>query len=317
MILSNDLYNFSAIAAAVFLEAMPFLAFGALIGAIIEVCFSPERLTRYIPKNIIAGTAVGILAGFFIPTCECGVVPIVRRMMGKGVAPHVVIPYMLAAPIINPIVLASTYIAFRGNLYMVVGRAAIAVIIAALFGLMLKDKDSSLVLLNSNAGSCTDEHECHCGGHLHSHADNSCCGSDHSGNGSNHKVIEVLRHAGLDFLDMGKYLVLGAIAAAFFKAFLPQETWEYFNSNIILSVSGMMILAVLLSICSEADAFVAASFIGFPPAAQLAFISIGPMVDLKLIGMFAASFHIRLFLALLIVPTVLVFGLSLVFGAVF
>ena len=126
----------SAIALAIFIEAMPFLVIGALFSAIIEVFVSTERLVRIVPKNIGAGLALGISTGFVLPTCECGVVPIVRRLMHKGVPPYIAISYMLAAPIVNPVVLASTYIAFRGSLTMVFARIALAILVAAVGGII-------------------------------------------------------------------------------------------------------------------------------------------------------------------------------------
>ena len=126
---------FSAIATAIFLEAMPFLAIGALFSATIEVFVSTERLLSCIPKSVAGGLALGIGAGFVLPTCECGVVPIVRRLMRKGVPPYIAIAYMLAAPIVNPVVLASTYLAFRGSLTMVGARIAVAAVVATLLGL--------------------------------------------------------------------------------------------------------------------------------------------------------------------------------------
>ena len=90
---------FSAIALAIFIEAMPFLVIGALFSAIIEVFVSTQRLLRLVPKSIAGGLALGISVGFILPTCECGVVPIVRRLMNKGVPPYIAIAYMLAAPL--------------------------------------------------------------------------------------------------------------------------------------------------------------------------------------------------------------------------
>ena len=117
-------------------------------------------------------------------------------------------------------------------------------------------------------------------------------------------------------MEMVKYLILGSFAAAFFKTFLPPDLLMQFGGNLVLSVGAMMILAILLSICSEADAFVAASFVMFPKAAQLAFVTVGPMVDLKLIGMYAATFHKRVVMALLIGPMLLVLILSLAYGVI-
>lgn len=308
----ESFHIFASITAAIFLEAMPFLAFGALVSAIMEVYVPVERLSRLMPDSLSGGVALGLSAGLLLPTCECGVVPIVRRLIAKGVPPHVAVTYMLAAPIINPLVLASTYVAFRGSLTMVMGRILTAAIVAASLGLLVRRFHSSNILSSGADDQNGHTNHDHCRHHIDSHEDYP------EGSGLRTTRLEnparVLNHAAHDFLEMGRYLVLGAIAAAFFKTFLPQAVFTYFGANLVLSICGMMILAVLLSICSEADAFVAASFVSFPQASQLAFVTIGPMVDLKLIGMYAATFHRRLFLTLLIVPTLLVFVMSLAYG---
>ena len=286
---------FSAIAAAIFIEAMPFLVIGALFSATIEVFISTERILRCIPKSLVGGLLLGIGAGFLLPTCECGVVPIVRRLMHKGVPPFIAIAYMLAAPIVNPVVLASTYLAFRGSLTMVLARIILAALVAAALGLYARWLPN--VLLNRDGSGN--------GAHAHNH--------DHSGQPFLQKIRSVMVHAAREFMDMGKFLIIGAMAAAAFKTLLPENIMSLFTGNLVLSIMGMMILAILLSICSEADAFVAASFQAFPAGAQLAFVAIGPMVDLKLIGMYAVTFHHRMVLALVLGPSVLIFVLSWLF----
>jgi hypothetical protein len=133
---------------------------------------------------------------------------------------------------------------------------------------------------------------------------------DHSRLSFMQKIRSVMVHAAQEFMDMGKFLIIGAMAAAAFKTLLPENIMSFFTGNLLLSIVGMMILAILLSICSEADAFVAASFQTFPAGAQLAFVAIGPMVDLKLIGMYAVTFHRRMVLALVLGPSLLILVLS-------
>jgi uncharacterized membrane protein YraQ (UPF0718 family) len=287
---------FTAIAAAIFIEAMPFLVIGALFSAVIEVFISEDRLLRCIPKNVAGGLAVGIGAGFILPTCECGVVPIVRRLMRKGVPPYIAIAYMLAAPIVNPVVLASTFLAFRGSFPMLIGRVVLAAVVAAAVGLYARSLPN--VLTN---GKATGH-----GGHTYEH--------DHSGQSLAGKLRLVMLHAASEFMDMGKFLIFGALAAAAFKTLLPANIMSLFADNLRLSIIGMMVLAILLSVCSEADAFVAASFQTFPAAAQLAFVAIGPMVDLKLIGMYMVSFNRKLMLALIFGPIILILVLSYLLG---
>jgi uncharacterized membrane protein YraQ (UPF0718 family) len=272
---------------------MPFLVIGALFSATIEVCVSTERLLRCIPKSLVGGLVLGISSGFFLPTCECGVVPIVRRLMHKGVPPFIAIAYMLAAPIVNPVVLASTYLAFRGSLTMVLARIVLAAVVATALGLYARRLPNVLLSVKDSGN---DEHA-----------------HNHSGQSFIRKIRLVMVHAAQEFMDMGKFLIIGAMAAAAFKTLLPENIMSIFTGNLVLSIMGMMMLAILLSICSEADAFVAASFQAFPAGAKLAFVAIGPMVDLKLIGMYAVTFHRKMVLALILGPSLLIFVLSWLF----
>ena len=299
---------FASIAAAIFLEAMPFLALGALLSGAIEVLVPAERVIRRFPKGLATGLSLGIAAGFVLPTCECGVVPVVRRLIGKGVPLHVAIAYMLSAPILNPVVIVSTYVAFRGNLYMVLGRVLVAIIVAAAVGAFVWRMGRSGETVIGAGEKLADNNSDHTHeGHIHAAS---------SGRSPIRAAREILTHAARDFIDMGKYLILGALAAALFKTFLPQAVFDLLSENIVLAIGGMMVLAFLLSVCSEADAFVAASFAGLPSAAHLAFVTYGPMLDLKLIGMYATTFRRRILLALVIGPTVMIFLFSLLYGLV-
>jgi uncharacterized membrane protein YraQ (UPF0718 family) len=222
--------------------------------------------------------------------------------MQKGVPPYIAIAYMLAAPIVNPVVLASTYIAFRGSFTMMFARIALAILVAAVVGLIAR----RLVHVAK-----TKKHTHHVDSFDHEHEHHH----DHSNESFLLKIRSGLTHAATEFMDMAKFLILGALIAAAFKTFLPANIMSVFSGSLPLSILGMMILAFLLSICSEADAFVAASFVGFPAAALLAFVGIGPMLDLKLIGMYGITFQRKMVLVLLLVPFVLVFVASWLIGS--
>jgi len=282
---------FASIAAAIFLEAMPFLALGSLLSAIVEVFVSAERLARVTPRSLAGRIAVGIGAGFVLPTCECGVVPVVRRLISKGVPAPTALAYLLAAPIVNPVVLASTFVAFRGSWAMTGARVFVAALVAGSVAFLVRSLRSSEVV---REGRKPPDH-------------------DHGAEGGS-RFLAVWRHAAIDFLEMGKYLVLGACAAAAIKTLVPADAFATIEGTRLSAVSGMMFLAIVLSVCSEADAFVAASFVTLPAAAHLAFITIGPMVDLKLIGLYAVTFRRRVFWILILVPIVLVFVTSMLLG---
>jgi hypothetical protein len=212
---------------------------------------------------------------------------------------------MLAAPVINPVVVLSTYVAFSGNFQLVVGRVLIVAGSAALTGWLCHgylragrpaDLEGSLSRPDLN--------------HLHSH-----CAQSMSAAGRNFRpVLDLLSSGASEFLEMGKYLILGALASAAFKVFLPWQLVQVLAGSMSLSIVVLMLLAVLLCVCSEADAFVAASFVYVPPAAQLGFMALGAMVDLKLIGMYFGMFPKKMAWTLVIVPMVCVFGLTFFWG---
>jgi uncharacterized membrane protein YraQ (UPF0718 family) len=302
--LGQELYIFATTATAIFLEAAPFLLLGALASSLIEVYFPGDGIGKWVPKGLPAGVAFGLGGGLLIPTCECGVVPIVRRFLIKGVPPHVAITFMLAAPVINPLVLVSTYVAFRGNIWMVLGRVALVAVPAACMGLALSRSHPHPLLQQQQPDHTVDEHsDCH-----FQVVHQSQKGS---------RLIAVLAHTASEFLEMGKYLILGCFAAGFLKTFLSDNILTVFETNTFLAVGAMMLLAMVLSVCSEADSFVAASLRSFPAAAQLSFVAIGPMVDLKLLFMYNGIFRRRVVLALVTVPTVIIYISSVILGMIF
>ncbi|MGQ0670413.1 MAG: permease [Actinomycetota bacterium] len=255
------------------IQALPFVLIGALAAALIEV-FVPvgtlERLAQ-LPRPLQLPAAG--LAGVAFPICECGSVPVARRLMAKGLMPSAAITFMLAAPVVNPVVIVSTFVAYRsrGPVWtMVLGRFGLGLLVAIAVGWALGRRTSDELLRPGEP-----DHAAH--------------------------LLQLDRpeprwrlffvHLGNDFLFMGRYLVFGATVAAFVQTFLPQSPIVRIAGIPILDVLVLMGLAALLSLCSESDAFIAASFTQFGPSAQLAFLVFGPMVDLKLAAIYAGTFR--------------------------
>ncbi|HWR02756.1 MAG TPA: permease [Humidesulfovibrio sp.] len=299
---------FAAIVTSIVLEAAPFLLLGSLLSSVIAVYVGDDALARLGQKSLPAQIGLGLFAGLLLPTCECGVVPVTRRLIKKGVPAGAAIPFMLAAPVVNPVSLAATWVAFQGDLSMVAGRVALVVLPAAALGWALGSINGP-DLLRPTLDMAHDAHAegCGCG-----------CGHDHAGErkhpGLAQGLLDVLRGTGREFLDMGLFLIVGACAAGLFKVFLPQEWLTLVSANLWLAVPAMMLLAVLMSICSEADAFVAASLSMFPRPALLAFLALGPMLDLKLIPALASVFQRRVALVLILAPAVGVYMLAMSLG---
>ncbi len=254
------------------IQALPFVLLGALASAVIEVLVPPSALERLaeLPRPLQLPAAG--LAGIAFPLCECGSVPVARRLVAKGMMPSAAVTFMLAAPVVNPIVIASTAVAYHGRSSlgtMVIGRFGLGLLVAILVGWVLGRRTREDLLRTApNTG--------------HQHVD---LGRPEP------KWRTFFVHLGNDFLFMGRFLLLGATAAALVQTFLPQGIVARVAGVPVLDVVVMMGLAAVLSLCSESDAFIAASFVQFGPAAQLAFLVFGPMVDFKLGALYAGTFR--------------------------
>jgi len=275
-------------------EAFPFVALGALLSGVVERCLSRETVARFFPRNHWLGILASGCLGLIFPMCECGVVPVVRRLMRKGVPVSAGITYLLASPIVNPLVIVSTTVAFGGRAgWLIAGlRAACGFVVAAIVGLVVwKFVGERSVLLSK-----------------HADADDAGHTREHGGS----VIRDVLATAAMDFLQIGAMLVFGAGIAALINSGFSRAAMEPFASNPWTAVTGMMGLAVALNLCSEADAFVAASFYAFPLAAKLAFLVLGPMLDVKLLVMYSAVFRPRAIVAIsgLVALLVLLIGVT-------
>jgi len=265
--------TFFVIFGSLLIQALPFVMLGALAAALVEV-FVPigtlEKLGR-LPRPLQLPAAA--LAGLAFPICECGSVPVARRLMQRGLLPSAAVTFMLAAPVINPVVIASTFVAFRGRTSMwtvVGGRFVLGMLVAIAVGWVLGTRTTE-ELLKQNP---EEAHE-----HLLE------LGRPEA------RWRRFFVHLGNDFLFMGRYLLLGATIAAAIQTFLPASMLSSLADLPVLSVVAMMALAAALSLCSESDAFVAASFAPFGVSAQLGFLVFGPMVDAKLLALYAGTFR--------------------------
>lgn len=313
----SALATFAAIVTSIVVEAAPFLLLGSLLASLLAVFVGDGALERLGQRSLPVQICLGLFAGLLLPTCECGIVPVARKLLRKGVPAGAAIPFMLAAPVVNPISIASTYVAFQGDLSMVLLRIGMVLLPAATLGWVLGgvkgtallrpslDLAPSFPMSETGGGGCGCNSHCGCGGE-HAHAE--------SPPSLPTRLVEVLRHTAHEFLDMGRFLILGACAAGLFKVFVPQGVLGLVSGNPVLAVAAMMLLAVVLSVCSEADAFVAASLSMFPRPALLAFLALGPMLDLKLIPAFLGVFQRRVALAIIVVPAVMIFLMAVSLG---
>ena len=280
----------------IILEAIPFLLLGALISAIIEEFVSEERISKMIPKNRVLGSLVGIFLGLFIPACDCAVIPIAMRLKKKKVPTNVIVSFMLASPIISPVVLLSTFFAFGETEKMLlfgfempklfVYRTIFGILVALVVGIILDIvcKDS---VLKEEGSVVNHEHHHHHHEHEHIHT----CNHNHEGcSCSNHeketgpigRVKNIINIMYGDFMGIISYMAVGALLAATMQILLPISNIGGIVQNKYISTFIMMLLAFALSLCSTSDAFIARTFMNsLSKNSILAFILLGPMIDIK------------------------------------
>jgi uncharacterized membrane protein YraQ (UPF0718 family) len=287
----GQLSIFTTIFLGIFIEAAPFLLFGTLASGIVEEFFSQDQLRRLIPRNPLLGALTGGLMGFFFPVCECGVVPLTRRFFKKGLSPSVGVAFLLASPVLNPIVIASTYAAYGWG-PMLWLRIGLSLAIAISVGLIFSVQKYPWWLLQPSAIAPI------MGG-----------SQDAPGQASSPKdalatrLRRVFQLAADEFFEMGRFLIIGAMLAALMQTFIPQSSLLALGSGPFSSIIIMILLAVILSICSTVDAFVSLAFVGtFFNGSILAFLVFGPMVDIKSTLMFLQVFRKKTVVYLIALP---------------
>lgn len=279
----KEIGDFASIFTSIVLEAIPFIIIGSFISAIIQIFISEEIIAKLIPDVNILGYFGAALIGLIFPVCECAIIPITRRLIKKGMPIGFGVTFMLAVPIINPVVIMSTYYAFYDKQSMVVIRTVGGFIASILIGMIvnsLEENKHSIIL-----DSVENDNYCNCG-----------C-NDTFQNQSKFKAI--FEHTNREFLDIMGYLIFGAFISSGFQVIVSNGGFNFISDNKILVIIFMMFLGFALSLCSEADAFVGRSFLAnYSFSGVAAFLILGPMLDLKnlimLSGTFKKSFVFKL-----------------------
>lgn len=320
--------NFKTIFISIILEAIPFVLLGVLFSALLQVFVSEQTIRRWTPRNPVLGVVFACTLGLIFPLCECGMIPIVRRLMRKGMPVYIAVTFILAGPVLNPVVYASTYMAFRSRPEMAYSRMGLAFIVAAAIGLYIYAfvkrnplrTEQGIPSLHSHSdhrnGSDTERqpdlilnhHHGHGHGHTHAHDhDHEHHHHDHHhhdhGNAAaprkTNRLLSTFSHASDEFFEMGKYLIFGAMLTGIIQAVVARESLVAVGQGDWSSHLFMMGFAYVLSLCSTSDAFVASSFATtFTSGSLLTFLVFGPMIDLKNTLMLMSVFRIRFILML-------------------
>lgn len=289
--LPDLLQNYVTVFLGIFIEAVPFLLLGSVVAGLITEFVSADDIARFFPKNKVLGAFAGSLLGLLFPVCECGVVPVVRRLYQKGFPLSAGISFLLAAPVINPVVIASTYAAF-GNSPIFWGRIIFTLIIAFGVGLVFSVQPNvARVLLPRSLAPVR-------GGIENEELRMEKAKSEPIQNSKysilNLRLQRALGVATDEFFDMGRYLVIGILIATTLQTFIPQPALVSIGQGPVTSVIALQLLAFVLSVCSTVDAFLALSFVNmFTAGAIIAFLVFGPMLDIKSVIMYLGVFRPR------------------------
>lgn len=268
---------------SILLEGAPFILLGALISGVIDAWLPSGAMDKLLPKRVFPAILVSGLLGIIFPVCECAIVPVIRRLVQKGLPLGCAMTYMLAAPIVNPIVALSTWTAFTGRdpLLMMTARTALGYLIAVLAGLVISRFAASSILKSSVLQRISRPAAVKAGG------PSVAPKTDHG-----RKFVQAMRTAQKDFLDVALYFVIGVAIASILKTqvfYRPslQEGMTLVAGNHWIASPVLMVMAFVLSLCSTTDAFIIAADNLFPAVAKLAFLVFGPMMDMKLVFLYS------------------------------
>ncbi len=291
-VLATDYLN---IFFSILVEALPFVTLGVLVSGALTAFIKDEWLLKIIPKNFFGHIVIAFL-GCVFPVCECGNVPVARRLIEKGLPVSQAITFLLAAPVVNPIVILSTAAAFRFAPEVIYLRVGLSLAIALITGWVVSLHKNPASLLNQDvAAACEHHHEL-----------------PHGWQTKLQTFLATIRH---EIIEMTTALVFGATVAALTTA-LSRSTLTSLAHTPLLATVVMMALALMMSICSTVDAFVALGYFGrFPLSSILAFLVFGPMIDFRVISMLRTTFRWRLILmmAVLVGEMVLIASVGLNF----
>lgn len=331
------LQSFKTLFISIVLEALPFILLGVIVSSLLQLFVSEQTIRRMIPKNPILGILFACLLGVIFPICECGIVPIIRRLLQKGMPLYIAAVMIAAGPIINPVVFVATWMAFRSRPELVYSRMGLAFIVAAAIGFLVyrfvKTNPLRTGAMNKPMHDHQHIHKDHSrnDGHEHKqasrHEHNHHHESDrrhehlhdhHHGHGFIGKLSSTLQHAAGELFDMGKYLIFGAMLTAAIQTFLERDSLSAVGQGEYSSHLFMMGFAYILSICSTSDAFVAASFVStFSIGSLLTFLVFGPMIDMKSTLMLLSAFRAKFVLLFIAAIAIIVFAASVIWSQLF
>ncbi len=343
----TQIYSAFTLFTSLLVEAMPFLLMGVFLSSGLILFFDEGNLIKRIPNHPFLGSIIGSLFGFFFPVCECGNIPVARRLLLQGLPTSVAISFLLAAPTINPIVLWSTYVAFRVQPEVfwlrIIFSLTIAISVGCIFSLQKDPRPLLKPLLAKRltvifeqeeekkaceTSSLTPEYSLLQSGSFLLSSQGQTVKMDQTLLKSpvnpktqvsfSYKWNLFISNVANELRELGGVLILGSAIAASIQVFVPREIILNLGQDSITSIVAMMILAAVVSICSTVDSFFVLSFAStFTTASLVAFLVFGPMIDIKAIGLMLSIFKPRMIVYLMVIIAQLTFILTLTYNYIF
>jgi uncharacterized protein len=328
--LGNHQADFALNFLSLFLEGAPYILLGTMISGFLDVYMPSSLMDRLLPRNRFLAILSCGLMGLVLPVCECAVVPVIRRLVAKGLPISCAFTYMLAAPIVNPVTIWSTWHAFsdQDQWWVVISRIGMGYGVAVIVGVILLAVPAEKVLRDSLLKSLRTRREKqerqvektkqNVGPHHHHDHEGGCCGHDHQhihtedreDREDGNRVVMAIRSGVQDCVDVAVYFSIGVCLTAMFNIWyvLNQDAAAQYLDSIWMETGGMMVLAFVLSVCSTSDAFMAATLRGVGIGSKMAFMVLGPMLDVKLLFLYQTLMR-KKFLFCLAIGLFIVIGL--------
>jgi len=283
---------FKTFVISLLLEAIPFLLIGVVVSSILNVFVPDDWIKRILPRHPLLAILVASLVGIILPLCECGMIPIARSLMKKGLPTYAALTYVVASPLINPIVFSSTLVAFRTDPSIAYMRMGVALVCAFIVGFLIYKLIKYDVLRETSLPG------------IHTHAPSGTL---------SRRIYNASVHMGEEFMNMGKYLLLGVVITSAFQAFIGQDVFSRAGHVWGLDNVFMMVFAYVISLCSNTDAFIASTFQGvFDKSSLLSFMVFGAMLDFKTTLMLLSTFKRRFVFQLSLIITITVLMVTIV-----
>lgn len=265
---------------SVLVESLPFVLLGVILSIVVQVWVPPDVIERWMPRRAWARRAVLSLLGMLIPVCECGNVPFARGLMMRGFTVPETLTFLIAAPIVNPIVIITTHQAFGFDDGILIARLLGGYAVANLIGWLYSRHPDPDGLVTDRFRAACEIVETESGGR---------------GRRSLAQFVVELR-------AVMPALVIGSALAGAVQVLVPRDLLLAIGSNPALSIVAMIALAMVVSICSNVDAFFALSFAStFTPGSIVAFLIVGPLVDVKMLALLRTTFRTRVLVGLVVV----------------